>query len=148
MKKKSFYLSLMLALGVAFFGTSCSSKLKPLNQNNFNVTPSPMETVGNQVPVTINGTFPEKWFHKNGIVTITPILKYGDQELAGTPYSFQGENISGNRTTISNSRGGNFTMSSTFPYQPEMISSELFLRFNGRIKNKQSLLPDLKVGTV
>lgn len=145
MKKKSFYLSLMLALGVAFFGTSCSSKLKPLNQNNFNVTPSPMETVGNQVPVTINGTFPEKWFHKNGIVTITPILKYGDQELAGTPYSFQGENISGNRTTISNSRGGNFTMSSSFPYQPEMISSELFLRFNGRIKNKQSLLPDLKV---
>ena len=135
----------MLALGVAFFGTSCSSKLKPLNQNNFNVTPSPMETVGNQVPVTINGTFPEKWFHKNGIVTITPILKYGDQELAGTPYSFQGENISGNRTTISNSRGGNFTMSSSFPYQPEMISSELFLRFNGRIKNKQSLLPDLKV---
>ena len=144
MKKKSFYLSLMLALGVAFFGTSCSSKLKPLNQNNFNVTPSPMETVGNQVPVTINGTFPEKWFHKNGIVTITPILKYGDQELAGTPYSFQGENISGNRTTISNSRGGNFTMSSSLPYQPEMISSELFLRFNGRIKNKQSLLPDLK----
>ncbi len=145
MKKKSFYLSLLMMVGVALFTTSCSSKLKPLSQNNFNVSPSPMETVGNQVPVTINGTFPEKWFHKNGIVTITPILKYGDQELAGTPFSFQGENISGNRTTISNSRGGNFTMSSTFPYNPEMISSELFLRFDGRIKNKQSLLPDLKV---
>lgn len=145
MKKKSFYLSFLLMIGVALFTTSCSSKLKPLSQNNFNVTPSPMETVGNQVPVTINGTFPEKWFHKNGIVTITPILKYGDKELAGTPYSFQGENIAGNRTTISNSRGGNFTMSSTFPYNEEMISSELFLRFNGSIKNKQSLLPDLKV---
>ena len=145
MKKKSFYLSLMLALGVALLSTSCSSKLKPLAQNNFNVSPSPMETVGNQVPVTINGTFPEKWFHKNGIVTITPILKYGDKELAGTPYSFQGENIAGNRTTISNRNGGNFTMSSTFPYNPEMISSELFLRFDGKIKNKQSLLPDLKV---
>ena len=145
MKKKSFYLSLMLALGVALLSTSCSSKLKPLAQNNFNVSPSPMETVGNQVPVTINGTFPEKWFHKNGIVTITPILKYGDKELAGTPYSFQGENIAGNRTTISNRRGGNFTMSSTFPYNPEMISSERFLRFDGKIKNKQSLLPDLKV---
>ena len=145
MKKKSFYLSLLLALGVALLSTSCSSKLKPLAQNNFNVSPSPMETVGNQVPVTINGTFPEKWFHKNGIVTITPILKYGDKELAGTPYSFQGENIAGNRTTISNRNGGNFTMSSTFPYNPEMISSELFLRFDGKIKNKQSLLPDLKV---
>lgn len=145
MKKKSFYFSLMLVMGVALCTTSCSSKLKPLSQNNFNVTPSPMETVGNQVPVTINGTFPEKWFHKNGIVTITPILKYGDRELAGTPYSFQGENISGNRTTISNHRGGNFTMSSSFPYTREMIASELFLRFDGRIKNKRSLLPDLKV---
>ena len=138
-------MSFLLVLGVALFTASCSSKLKPLAQNNFNVSPSPMETVGNQVPVTINGTFPEKWFHKNGIVTITPILKYGDKELAGTPYSFQGENIAGNRTTISNRNGGNFTMSSTFPYNPEMISSELFLRFDGKIKNKQSLLPDLKV---
>lgn len=145
MKKRSFYLSFLLVLGVALFTASCSSKLKPLAQNNFNVSPSLMETVGNQVPVTINGTFPEKWFHKNGIVTITPILKYGDKELAGTPYSFQGENIAGNRTTISNRNGGNFTMSSTFPYNPEMISSELFLRFDGKIKNKQSLLPDLKV---
>ncbi len=145
MKKKSIYLSLLLAFGVALLSTSCSSKLKPLSQNNFSVTPSPLETVGNQVPVTINGTFPEKWFHKNGIVTITPILKYGDKELAGTPYSFQGEKISGNRTTISNSRGGNFTMSTVFPYTPEMIASELFLRFDGKIKNKQSLLPDLKV---
>ncbi len=104
-----------------------------------------METVGNQIPVTVNGTFPEKWFHKNAIVTITPILKYGNSELAGTPFSYQGENISGNRVTISNSRGGNFTITSAFPYSPEMLTSELYLRFDGKIKNKQSILPDLKV---
>ena len=145
MKRKSYLLTLILVLGVVLFTTSCSSKLKPLSQNNFNVTPSPLETVGNQVPVTVNGTFPEKWFHKNGIVTITPILKFGDREVAGTPYSYQGENISGNRIAIPHSRGANFTMNSSFPYTPEMQSSELFLRFDGRIKNKQSILPDLKV---
>jgi Tetratricopeptide repeat. len=145
MKRKSHFLSLMLVLTVALFATSCSSKLKPLTQNNFNVTPSPLETVGNQIPVTINGTFPEKWFQKNATVTITPILKFGNREVAGTPYSYQGENISGNRVTIPHSRGGNFTMNSTFPYSPEMQSSELYLRFDGRIKNKQSVLPDLKV---
>ena len=145
MKRKSYFWTLMLVLGVALFTTSCSSKLKPLSQNNFNVTPSPLETVGNQVPVTVNGTFPEKWFHKNGIVTITPILKFGDREVAGTPYSYQGENISGNRIAIPYSRGANFTMNSSFPYTPDMQSSELFLRFDGRIKNKQSILPDLKV---
>ena len=94
MNRKSNLLSLLFALTVVLFATSCSSKLKPLSQSNFNVTPSPMETVGNQIPVTVSGTFPEKWFHKNAIVTITPILKYGNSELAGTPFSYQGENIS------------------------------------------------------
>lgn len=146
MKRISRLLSLVLLLSVALFATSCSSKLKPLSQNNFNVTPSPLETVGNQVPVTVNGTFPEKWFNKNAIVTITPVLKYGNnQELAGTPYSFQGDNISGNRTSVSQARGANFTINSTFPFEEEMRSSELYLRFDGRIKNKRSNLPDLKV---
>lgn len=145
MKRKSSILALLLIVGVALFSTSCSSKLKPLSQNNFNVTPSPLETVGNQIPVTINGTFPEKWFHKNAIVTVTPVLKYANGEVAGTPYSYQGENISGNRITIAQNRGGNFSMNSTFPFTPEMQSSELYLRFDGRIKSKRANLPDLKV---
>ncbi len=146
MKKISRLLSLLMVIGVAIFATSCSSKLKPLTQNNFNVTPSPLETVGNQIPVTVSGVFPAKWFNKNAIVTITPVLKYGNnQEIAGTPYSFQGDNISGNRITISQDRGGNFTMNSTFPYEEAMLSSELYLRFDGLIKNKRSVLPDLKV---
>ena len=151
MKRISRLLTFMLVLGVAVLATSCSSKLKPLTQNNFNVTPSPLETVGNQIPVTVNGTFPEKWFNKNAIVTITPVLKYGNgQEIAGTPYSFQGSSISGNRVTINQDRGGNFTMNSTFPFEDAMRSSELYLRFDGRIKNKRSNLPDLKVadGTI
>ncbi len=145
MNRKSNLLSLLIVVSAVLFATSCSSKLKPLSQNNFNVTPSPLETVGNQVPVTVNGTFPEKWFHKNATVTITPVLKFGNSEVTGTPFSYQGENISGNRVTISNSRGGNFTINSTFPYREEMQSAELYLRFDGRIKNKQSILPDLKV---
>ncbi len=139
-------MTLLLVVGVAIFSTSCSNKLKPLNQNNFNVTPSPIETVGNKIPVTINGTFPEKWFHKNAIVTITPVLKYGNgQEVMGTPYSFQGEKVSGNRVMVPQSRGANVTMNSTFDYIPDMLSSELYLRFDGRVKNKRSNLPDLKV---
>lgn len=146
MNKKSKILSLVLLAAMALLGTSCSSRLKPLTQNNFNVTPSPMETVGNQVPVTINGTFPEKWFNKNAVVTITPVIKFdGNREVLGTPYQYQGESVSGNRTTIPFNRGGNFTMNASFPYQPEMQASELFLRFDGRVKNKQSVLPDLKV---
>lgn len=146
MNRKSYFLSLVFVCFVVLFTTSCSSKLKPLSQSGFNVTPSPLETVGNQIPVTVNGTFPEKWFHKNATVTITPVLKYaGNKQVTAIPYSYQGENISGNRITIPHNRGGNFTMNFSFPYNPEMQSAELFLRFDARVKNKQSPLPDLKI---
>lgn len=145
MNKKSNFLSLLCVLAVALLATSCSSKLKPLSQNNFNVTPSPLETVGNQIPVTINGTFPEKWFNKNATLNVTPVLKFNGREVAVAPFSYQGESVSGNRTTIAYNRGGNFTINATFPYQPEMQNAELYLRFDGRIKNKQSVLPDLKI---
>lgn len=145
MKIKSKFSTLLLVVSLALFATSCSSKLKPLSQNNFNVTPSPMETVGNEIPVTINGTFPEKWFNKNATLNVTPVLKYGNKEVTAAPYSYQGESVSGNRIQIPYNRGGNFTMNFTFPYEPEMQKSELFLRFDGRVKNKQSTLPDLKV---
>lgn len=144
MNRKFRLWSMLLLLGVAVFATSCG-KLKPLSSNYFNVTPSPMETVGNQVPVTINGTFPEKWFHKKAIVTITPVLKYHGKEAVGTPYGFQGENVSGNRVTVSQKKGGNVTMNSSFLYVPEMQKSELYLRFDGRIGEKRATLPDLKV---
>lgn len=145
MKIKSQFLTLLMLVSLALLGTSCSSKLKPLSQNNFNVTPSPMETVGNTIPVTINGTFPEKWFNKNATLSITPVIKYGGREIAVSPYSYQGEKVSGNRIQIPYDRGGNFTMNFSFPYDPEMLTSELFLRFDGKVKKKQSPLPDLKV---
>ncbi|MDR1742483.1 MAG: hypothetical protein LBR48_01520 [Dysgonamonadaceae bacterium] len=146
MKKTSFYLSLLVLSAFAVLGASCSSKLAPLSNSNFNVTPSPLETVGNQVPATINGTFPEKWFNKNAVVNITPVLKYGNgNEVYGEVQRFQGEKVSGNRNTISQARGGNFAINFNTPYKAGMEASELYLRFDANIKNKTVKLPDVKV---
>ncbi|NLH28597.1 MAG: tetratricopeptide repeat protein [Bacteroidales bacterium] len=146
MNKKLFNVSLALATAIILFATSCSSSLKPLSQSNFKVTPSPLETVGMEVPVTVNGTFPEKWFHPNATVTITPVLKYaGNKELKATPYTYQGEKAAGNGITISKKRGGNFVMNFKFPYQKGMEVAELFMRFDAQIKNKKANLPDVKV---
>ena len=146
MNKKLFNVSLALATAIVLFASSCSSSLKPLSQSNFKATPSPLETVGMEVPVTINGTFPEKWFHPNATVTITPVLKYaGNKELKATPYTYQGEKAAGNGITISKKRGGNFVMNFKFPYQKGMEVAELFMRFDAQIKNKKANLPDVKV---
>ncbi len=141
MRKKSFY---VLFAAVALFATACSN-LKPLSQSNFNATPSPLETVGNEVPVTINGNFPEKWFNKNAVVKVTPILKYAGGESYGTSYTYQGEKVSGNEIEIPYERGKNFDMTTKFAYKPEMLNSELYMRFNAKIKNKSVKLPDVKV---
>lgn len=142
MRKNSFY---ALLVGLAVVATSCSN-LKPLSQSNFNVTPSPLETVGNNVPVTVNGTFPEKWFNKKATVKITPVLKYaGTKESYGSTQTYQGEKVSGNGIEIPYNRGGNFNMSFNFPYQPDMLTSELFMRFDAKIKNKTVKLPEVKV---
>ncbi|GAB6010743.1 tetratricopeptide repeat protein [Viscerimonas tarda] len=139
------YIPLMMLAFISLLAASCGSNLKPLSDSSINVTPSPLELVGTKVPVTINGAFPSKWFNKNAVVTITPVLKYQGQESLGTPQTFQGENVAGNGIVISQSKGGNFTLKSTFDYVPAMQKSELYLRFNAGIKSKSFNLPDLKV---
>lgn len=141
MRKKSFY---ALFAAVAVFVTACSN-LKPLSQSNFNATPSPLETLGNEVPVTINGNFPEKWFNKNAVVRVTPVLKYEGGEEYGTTYTYQGEKVSGNEIEIPYERGKNIDMTTKFAYKPGMLKSELYIRFSAKIKNKSVKLPDVKI---
>ena len=136
------FLSLALVSGVAF--TSCS-KLGELSADNFTVTPSPLETVAGEVPVTINGRFPEKYMKKKAVVTVTPVLRYANGETAGQPASFQGEKVQGNAQEISYKVGGNYTMKNSFDYVPAMQKSELFLTFEARVGKKTVKVPEVKV---
>lgn len=141
MKKNLFY---ALLVSMVVFTTSCGN-LKPLSQSNFKATPSPLETVGKDVPVTVNGTFPEKWFKKKATVKVTPVLKFDSKEVYADTQGFQGESVAGNAIEVPYKRGANFNLTFKFPFQPEMLNSELYLRFDGKVKNKQAKLPDVKV---
>lgn len=136
------YLTLALAGTVAM--SSCS-KLGELTADNFTVTPSPMEAVAGQVPVTINGRFPEKYMKKKAVVTVTPVLRYAGGEVKGQSATFQGEKVQGNNQEISYKVGGNYTMKNSFAYVPDMQKSELFLTFDGRIGKKTKKVPEVKV---
>lgn len=124
--------------------TSCS-KLGELSADNFTVTPSPMEAVAGQVPVTINGRFPEKYMKKKAVVTVTPVLRYEGGEATGQSASFQGEKVQGNDQEISYKVGGNYTMKNSFTYVPAMQKSELYLTFKARLGNKEVDVPEVKV---
>ncbi|MGL4293710.1 MAG: tetratricopeptide repeat protein [Bacteroidales bacterium] len=140
---KKLYLPLLMALVLAF--TSCSKKMGELDAKYFTVNPSPLVAVGGEVPATISGTFPEKYFNKKSVVTVTPVLVYAGGEAVAAPFIYQGEKVTGNDQTISYKMGGNITMKTSFKYIPAMRQSELYLAFSVKRGKKTYTLPRVKV---
>ena len=135
----------ILAMATIFALASCAGKLKPLSEQYVKADPQPLEAVGGEVPVTISITYPAKWFNKNAVVTITPVLRYETGETWGTAYTYQGEKVRANNPTVLYNSGGNVTMRSSYNYKPEMKKSELYLTFDVKIKNKTVRIPDIKI---
>lgn len=140
---KKLYLPLLATVIIAL--SSCSNKMGQLPSEYFTTTPQVLEAVAGEVPVTINGQFPEKYFNKKAVVEVTPVLKWNGGQAKGQPTTFQGEKVEGNDQTISYKMGGNYTMRTSFDYVPEMAKSELYLEFNARLGDKVISIPAVKI---
>ncbi len=141
--KKTLYSSLAVA-GLVML-SSCNSKMSQFKAEYFNTNPNPLEVVGTNVPATVTGNIPAKFFKKNATVTVTPVLVYGDQQTAGNPVAYQGEKVRGNNPVVNYNNGGTVTIPVNYAYTPEMQKSELYLTFNVAQGNKQYVLPQVKV---
>ncbi|GHU78541.1 hypothetical protein FACS1894145_0710 [Bacteroidia bacterium] len=128
------------------FMTACSSSLKPLASDYIKAEPQPLELVAGKVPVTINATFPAKWFNKKATLVVTPVLRYDGGEAWGTSYTYQGEKVAGNGQVIPQKTGANVTLKSAFDYVPAMQKSDLYLTFSAKVGNKEVQLPEIKIG--
>ena len=142
MKRKLTFPMLLLCLMTL---VGCNKEMTPLTADYFKVNPSPLEAKGGMVTATVTGTFPEKYFDKNAVVTVTPYMIYAEGETAGTPFTYQGEKVKGNDQTIAYKAGGVITMPVAFKYIPEMQKSGLYLAFNVQQGNKTYELPRVKV---
>ena len=139
---KKLYLPLVALLVLAL--SSCG-KMGELSSDYFTTNPEVLEAIGGKVPVTINGKFPEKYFKKNAIVEVTPVLRWDGGEAKGQPATFQGEKVQGNDQTISYKTGGTYTMKASFDYVPEMAKSELYLDFKIKKGKKEYTIPSVKI---
>ena len=139
---KKFSLLLVMA---AVMLSSCSSKMKSMKSEYFTVTPGVLEVVGSEIPATIDGRFPAKFFNKKSVLTITPVLKYEGGEAMSEPVTFQGEKVRGNDRAISYENGGSFRMKIQYDYVPEMEDAELYLRFVINKGGKTKAVPEVKV---
>ena len=137
--KKSLFLVSVIAVALL---TSCGTAVQP---EQVSVNPSPLTVVGNKVEAEITGTFPVKKFAKNAVLTVTPVLKYNGGEAVSKSVTYVGENAKENGQVVSYKEGGKYTQVAIFDYVPQMVKSELYLRFEARSGNKVVTLPDVKI---
>jgi tetratricopeptide (TPR) repeat protein len=145
MKKISILLTFFAAMLLAI---SCGGPQKMADNVSlvkYKVTPSPLETHGGKVALTIDASYPEKYFHKKAIVTATPFLKYATGETDLKSETLQGEAVEDNYKVISYTTGGSFSYSDEFEYKPDMMRSELFVKGEAKVKNKSVSLPPVKI---
>ncbi len=139
----------LLTLGIAAIVLSSCGGLSKMVENSstvkYVVTPSPLETHGGEIEVTIKTTFPEKYFNKKAVVIATPVLKYegGQTEFEST--TLQGEKVEANNKVIPY-LGGEYSFTGKIPYLPEMLKSELVVEMSAQIKDKTPVpIPGIKI---
>ncbi|MCH5217654.1 MAG: tetratricopeptide repeat protein [Muribaculaceae bacterium] len=134
-------MALMLALGAA----SCSKKQSAFLSDYFSTNPTPLQTVGQNVPAEITGRIPAKVMVKNAKVTTTPVLVWTDGQAQGQPIVFQGVDVKDNGQTVPET-GGSVMIPFLVAYQPAMQNSDLYLDFTVDQRGKTYTLPRVKVG--
>ncbi len=128
MKRNNLILVAALVVGIVFSGCNPLKKMKDkANEVKYTVNPPVLELVGDEVAISINGSYPASYFNKNVVMALTPTLQSGSNELAFDTYKVQGEAVKENNKVIK-ADGGTFNYASKVPYKPEFQLSELMLK--------------------
>lgn len=130
---------------VAVGAVGCQKKQQAFLADYFSTNPTPLQTVGQNVPAEINGRIPAKVMVKNAKVTTTPVLVWTGGEAKGQPVVFQGVDVRANGQTVPET-GGAVMVPFLVAYQPAMQTSDLYLDFTVDQNGKIYDLPRVKVG--
>ncbi len=138
--KKIMYLIVFSTL----IGCSSSGKFGNLTTDNISVDPKVLELKGGQVPVTVTGTFPAKFFPKEGELEFTPVVETPKNNIQGDKVIFYGEKVKdAGLLIVSNEYGGTFSETQSFSYTEDMKMSELYAEFKVKKGDK-----DIKFGKI
>lgn len=136
--KRLVKVSLVLTV-MALLLSSCNcykKMVKKAERMDTKVVPEMLSVRGTTVNADITVTFPPRYFNKEAILKITPVLVYEGGEIAGTPKYLQGDLVKDNYTVISWRRGGSYTQSLSFPYTPAANLATLELRVEAKCYDK------------
>lgn len=143
--KKSTLNILGLAV-LAMFGFASCTGLNKMSKKeatvNYTVSPNPAEMHGDSVAITVNVTYPPKYFGKKVVLNITPQL--GDHKFKQV--TLLGEKAEGTGTKINYKTGGSYTYTDKQAYTPDMLDADLKLNATGTVKKKVKEMPSRVIG--
>ncbi|TSA36888.1 MAG: hypothetical protein D4R64_06600 [Porphyromonadaceae bacterium] len=145
---KKFNLSILMAIAVIFLLSGCSglNKMKKSASGiKYEVKPEVLEMHGDNVALSLEARYPEKFFNKKAIVVATPVLKTPAGEVEFKPLTLQGEKVTANNKVVNYASGGKVTYEGTVPYTKDMRQSELILKVEASMKTKKVAFEPVKI---
>ncbi len=152
MKNKGYKLSknsilfTVLSAIIVLSGCGLGKMVKKHEEVKYTVTPEILEVHGNKIPVSVNVTYPEKYFHKKATVEVAPYLKGANgEEVAMKPAKLIGETVEGDGTKISYTSGGSFSYTDTVPYTAALKQSQFMVKATASMGSKSEELGDMQL---
>lgn len=148
MKKNNFYVVIVAVLsGLMLAACGGLGKMeKYIEELGASATPNPLEVHGDSIELSINGKFPEKYFHKKVVVEATPAVVYGGSESKFEMKGYQGEDAAGNYEVIPYKTGKSFSYNDKIAFVPGMEESTLELRIHGTQGSKTADFDPVNIG--
>ncbi|MGB0882707.1 MAG: tetratricopeptide repeat protein [Vicingaceae bacterium] len=124
--------------------------VKRQGEVNYELTPNPVEMHGDSIAISLNGSFPEKYFNKKVSAVVTPVIVYGENSESFEALKLKGEVSEAEGTVIKYEPGGSFSHAAKIPYKEGMEDATVELRVSGEYKGKTKDLDPRKVadGTI
>ena len=124
-----------------------SKMAKKANKVYWSVNPQKLELRDDSLEVEIRVTVPPKYFHKQAVIKLSPVLKYKGGEKAFASKTVQGEAVIGSNPVCSFANGGTFSTKSKIPFEYAMRNYVLVGRIEASLKGKTNVLPDQELMT-
>lgn len=141
--KQVFYSSTLLVT-LAIINSGCSVKTN-MGNNNYTVTPNPLELKGDSITITLNATIPAKSFNPKANVQFQPILKTAKGDVQLKAVTLGGEKVTeAVDFKIDSKTGGRITYTEKIPYNSDLKRSTLYPTFAVKIKGNYQAIDEFK----
>lgn len=128
MNKNIFFVAILM-IAVCLSGCSPLKKMKKnADKISYSAQPAALAVMGDEVPLTLNANFAQKYFKKKVLLTMTPLLTYDTGEMAFNSYTVQGEKVRSNNNVIPFTNGGSIKYNSAVPYTDDLRAAEFAIR--------------------